>query len=211
MNKIQRNISEKTQKIEKFIVYFTFFYVAIFSVNALVRGNVEFIYYTAMMILSISIILVVHRRFHFYPVVLMSLSLLGLAHLLGGNIEIFDVRLYDYYFTWFFKYDNLVHMFGSGIMIMLAYAMLHPVLADDFEGKEFYFGLLLVLLGLGLGSINELVEFVAVLVFDVGEQVGGYTNTLLDLVFNTIGSVIMAVILVKTDIPLVEIERREKV
>jgi glycopeptide antibiotics resistance protein len=51
---------------------------------------------------------------------------------------------------------------------------------------------------MGLGAINELVEFGAVLIFNVGQQVGDYTNTLLDLTFNTIGSAIMASFLVLT-------------
>lgn len=194
-----------SERIEKFIVYFTFIYVGIFSINSLIRGNVEFIYYTAVLLLSIAIIILIHRRFHFYPVVLLSLSMLGLLHLLGGNFYLGATRLYDYYILhgWF-KYDNLVHMMGSGIMVMLAYAMLAPVISDEFSGKDFYFILLLVLIGMGLGSINEMIEFIAVLIFDVSEQVGGYTNTLLDLIYNTLGSVIMAFILVKSKTPLVE-------
>ncbi len=187
------------QQIEKFIVYFTFFYTAVFSINALVNGNVEFIYYTALMILSISIILLIHRRMHFYPVVLMSLSALGLLHLLGGNIWLGPTRLYDYYFIAnLFKFDNLVHMVGSGIMVMLAHALLTPILDDQFERRHGYFIVLLVLVGMGLGAVNELVEFFAVIIFDVGQQVGDYTNNLLDLVFNTIGSLLMATFLVKT-------------
>ena len=184
-------------QLERFVVYFTFFYTLVFSVNALVRGNVEFVYYTALMILSISIIFFIHRKMHFYPIVLMSLSLLGLLHLLGGNVAIGDTRLYDVYFLpGAFRYDNFVHMFGSSIMVMLAYALLTPILDDKFELSRGYFILLLVLVGMGLGAINELVEFLAVLVFDVSQQVGDYTNTLLDLVFNTIGSIGMAVFLV---------------
>lgn len=190
-------------QMEKFIVYFTFFYTLIFSINALAKGNVEFIYYTALMLLSIAIIMIVHRRMHFYPIVLMSLSALGLLHLLGGNVWVDTVRLYDYYFvSGIFRYDNFVHMVGSAIMVMLAHALLTPILDDKFEVRQGYFILLLVLVGMGLGAINELVEFVAVLVLDVGEQVGDYTNTLLDLVFNTMGSAAMAIFLVKTKIQL---------
>lgn len=193
------------EQFEKFIVYFTFFYVTAFSVNALLRGNIEFIYYTGLMLLSMTIILMIHKRFHFYPVVLLGLSLLGLLHLLGGNVILGEVRLYDLYFIdGLFKYDNFVHMVGSGIMVMLAYAILKPTLADDFRNKDLYFMLLLVLLGMGLGAMNEMMEFIAVLLFDVAEQVGGYTNTLLDLIYNTIGSIIMAIILVKSKTPLVE-------
>lgn len=194
----------RTEKTEKFVVYFTFVYISIFSINALIRGNVEFIYYTAVMLLSIAIIFFINKHFHFYPVVLISLSLLGLLHLLGGNAYIGDTRLYDMFFIpGIFKYDNFVHMIGSGIMTMLAYAMLHPVMADDFKGQDLYFILLLVVIAMGLGSINEIIEFVAVLIFDVSEMVGGYTNTLLDLIFNTIGSILVAIVLTKSKIPLV--------
>lgn len=194
----------RVEKIEKFVVYFTFFYISIFSINALIRGNAEFIYYTAVMLLSITIIFLINRHFHFYPVVLISLSLLGLLHLLGGNAYIGDIRLYDLFFIpGIFKFDNFVHMIGSGIMTMLAFAMLHPILADDFKGQDAYFILLLVLIAMGMGAINEIIEFIAVLIFDVSEQVGGYTNTLLDLIFNTIGSIIVAVVLTKSKTPLV--------
>lgn len=188
-------------QLEKFIVYFTSGYTFVFSINALLRGNVEFIYYTAMMILSISIIVFIHKRLHFYPIVLMSLSVIGLLHLLGGNIMLGETRLYDYYFIpALFKYDNFVHMVGSAVMVMLAHALLMPILHKDFEMKRHgYFILLLVIIGMGLGVINELVEFLAVLVFDVGKQVGDYTNNLLDLVFNTVGSIIMATFLVLTN------------
>ncbi len=186
-------------QLEKFIVYFTSVYTAVFSVNALLRGNVEFVYYTAMMIMSITIILIIHKRMHFYPIVLMSLSVLGLLHLLGGNITIGNMRLYDIYFIpGLFRYDNFVHTLGSAVMVMLAHALLTPVLNDEFEQRRGYFILLLVLVGMGLGAINELVEFVAVLIFNVGQQVGDYTNTLLDLCFNTFGSIVMASFLVFT-------------
>lgn len=192
-------------QLEKFIVYFTSIYTFVFSLNALLHGNVEFIYYTAMMVLSISLILFIHRRMHFYPIVLMSLSVIGLLHLLGGNLYLGSIRLYDYYFIpGIFRYDNFVHMLGSGVMVMLAHALLTPVLHKNFERNHGYFILLLVIVGMGLGSINELVEFVAVLVFDVGQQVGDYTNTLLDVTFNTLGSFIMATFLVYTNQHLTE-------
>ncbi|MFA5995797.1 MAG: DUF2238 domain-containing protein [Patescibacteria group bacterium] len=204
-------LSPRTQKLEKFIVYFTLFYVSIFAINALVRGNVEFVYYTAVMALSIGVILFINKRLHFYPIVLISLSLLGLLHMLGGNYYIGTVHLYDFYLLPnIFRYDNFVHMVGSGIMVMLAYAMLKPVLLDSFERQTLYFGFLLVLVGMGLGAINELIEFFAVLVFDASKTVGDYTNTLLDITFNTIGSIITAIILVKTKIPLVEIPETNK-
>lgn len=186
-------------QLEKFIVYFTSIYTFLFSLNALVRGNVEFIYYTALMIMSISIILLINKRMHFYPIVLMSLSVVGLLHLLGGNIHIGETRLYDFYLIPnLFRYDNFVHTLGSAVMAMLAHALLTPVLHNNFEKRRGYFILLLVVVSMGLGAINELVEFGAVLIFNVGQQVGDYTNTLLDLVFNTLGALLMSIFLVFT-------------
>ena len=44
----------------------------------------------------------------------------------------------------------------------------------------------------GLGALNEIIEFI-VTVFVPENNVGGYVNTALDLVFNLIGAVIAAV------------------
>ncbi len=41
---------------------------------------------------------------------------------------------------------------------------------------------------MGLGAVNEMVEFTAVLIVP-DTNVGGYSNTALDLVFNAIGAV----------------------
>jgi putative membrane protein len=46
---------------------------------------------------------------------------------------------------------------------------------------------------MGLSVVNELIEFAAVVV-SPSTGVGGYVNTLLDLLFNTLGAVSGAVI-----------------
>ncbi len=43
---------------------------------------------------------------------------------------------------------------------------------------------------MGFGAFNEIIELLAVLLFDATQQVGGYLNNALDLVFNLIGSII---------------------
>lgn len=198
---------KKHARAVKWIVYFTLFYVSGFGLAAIARGDVEFIYYTALLSVAITVILLIHKRFQFYPFVLMALSGLGLLHLLGGNYFIGNIRLYDFFLIpHVFRYDNFVHMVGSGIMTMLAYAMLNPVVKNNLKRNDLYFVILLVLVSLGLGAVNELVEFFGVILFDVGNMVGGYTNTLLDLVYNTIGSIIIAVLLVTTKIPLVKLQ-----
>ena len=47
---------------------------------------------------------------------------------------------------------------------------------------------LIVLGGMGIGALNEIIEFAAVVIF--GQTgVGGYWNTALDLVFNLLGAI----------------------
>ncbi len=41
---------------------------------------------------------------------------------------------------------------------------------------------------MGLGAVNEIIEFIAVVVFP-NTNVGGYVNTALDLVFNAAGAI----------------------
>jgi uncharacterized membrane protein YjdF len=48
--------------------------------------------------------------------------------------------------------------------------------------------ILLVVMGIGVGAVNEIVEFMPVLFLgDTG--VGDYFNTLWDIVFNTLGAI----------------------
>ncbi|MEK6824495.1 MAG: hypothetical protein AABY02_01455, partial [Nanoarchaeota archaeon] len=57
--------------------------------------------------------------------------------------------------------------------------------------KPLYFYTVVALASMGLSVINELVEFGAV-VFIEKTGVGGYFNTSLDLLFNTLGAVVGA-------------------
>jgi hypothetical protein len=49
--------------------------------------------------------------------------------------------------------------------------------------------ILIVLMGSGLGAINEIIEFIAVKTLPE-TNVGGYDNTLWDLIFNLIGGLL---------------------
>jgi glycopeptide antibiotics resistance protein len=50
-------------------------------------------------------------------------------------------------------------------------------------------------MALGVGTVNELVEFLAVVFLNAEEAVGGYFNNSLDIVFNTIGSLLATVLI----------------
>jgi uncharacterized membrane protein YjdF len=56
----------------------------------------------------------------------------------------------------------------------------HPIL----------FSLLLILIALGIGAVNEISEFAAVVFLGAQESVGDYFNNALDLVFNLFGAIV---------------------
>jgi hypothetical protein len=66
--------------------------------------------------------------------------------------------------------------------------VLRSIAADPLK-KPIATGIILVMTGLGLGALNEVVEFVvATVLADSG--VGGYLNTSLDLCANLIGALL---------------------
>jgi len=75
----------------------------------------------------------------------------------------------------------------------VCFHLLRPYLRNDTE-KWWPLAILVVLMGLGLGALNELVEFVAVVTIPE-TNVGGYKNTLWDLVFDLIGAVLAVILL----------------
>jgi uncharacterized membrane protein YjdF len=115
---------------------------------------------------------------------------------LGGNLYLGSLRLYDFYLLpSFFRYDNFVHAYGTFIGTLALYSLLNKAIEQEVRKRYWIFALLLVFTSIGLGTIVELVEFFAVLVFGVTEKVGDYFNNTLDLLFNTLGATLATIVL----------------
>jgi len=173
------------------IIGFMFLYTAIFSVYAFLNSNFEFVYYTIIMIV---LVLYVYKKQHSLWLsngIVIGLALVGLLHLIGGGFQINGTRIYDVYlFGSLIRYDNFVHGVGSFVATFIGYNLIHPYAKKNILGKMPGFAFVLLLIALGIGAINEIVEFGAVLLFDAGARVGDFYNTGWDLVFNTIGSLV---------------------
>ena len=103
--------------------------------------------------------------------------------------------MYDYYFLpGVFKYDNFIHMYASFIGTLALYSLLVNFMGRPIIKRFYIFALLLMLMSMGLGTIVEMAEFSAVLIFDATQRVGGYYNNALDLVFNTIGAALATMV-----------------
>lgn len=177
------------------ILAFTLMYLFVFTFNAVVNANFEFLYYTFLISFFIYLVIYIHNNLHLAFFILANMSALGFLHLLGGNFYVEELRLYEYYFLpGVFRYDNFIHMYASFIGTLALYSLLVNFMGQPIIKHFYIFALLLMLLAMGVGSIVEMVEFGAVLIFGATQQVGGYYNNALDLVFNTIGAALATIV-----------------
>lgn len=174
----------------KAMLFFTIGYLIIFTVTAIINRNYEFLYYTIIMSILIAITILYHKKFHLSTGVIAGLTLVGAMHIFGGNIYIGNTRLYDIWIIdGIVKYDFIVHFIGIFVATLIAYSLLHPYLDKRLRYNNLLLPLLLVLIALGMGALNEIAELVAVVFFGAAEKVGNYMNNALDLMFNLLGSI----------------------
>lgn len=181
---------------------FTIVYLVAAIVLAAMRMNKEFIFYIVTMFVELALVLMLDRRVKFPRMVLWGLSTWGLIHMCGGLVHIpaawaepgtsgvlYNLRV----FPWAPKFDQFVHAYGFGVATLAAWHCLHVGsrgIMKPTAGPLAAAGLI----GMGLGAINEAVEFAATLLFP-GTNVGGYQNTGWDLVSNLVGCLIALAII----------------
>ncbi len=178
------------------------------------RGNWEFLYYSAWLIVFALGVLVLDARVRLPFAVYWGLTLWCLAHLAGGIMPIPESlaepgrppNLYNLRVAaWAPKYDQIVHCLGFLVATLCAWCGLRARVLEEGSTrqgqtqaarratKRVGFGLFLgvVLMGMGLGAMNEVIEFVATRIMP-WTNVGGYDNTGWDLVSNLVGCLIAA-------------------
>ena len=116
-----------------------------------------------------------------------ALAMLAVGHLAGGLVIVGGDVLYNAHPPWHvFQYDHIFHASASGIAAVVLWRFLSNEI-DSGAGAI----IVSVLGGLGVGAINELIEFLATLAHH-GTHVGGYRNTGWDLLSNTTGTSVAA-------------------
>ncbi|MCA9405853.1 MAG: DUF2238 domain-containing protein [Candidatus Omnitrophica bacterium] len=188
------------------IVLFNIIYISVSSFFIFQKSNIEFLIYTGIVIVAAGIIIWLYNRYGLSIPLLWCFSLWGLAHLSGGLYEVpagwptaGETRvLYNWWIIdHYFKFDQLVHGFGFGMCAWITWQVLRTSQAERFgiqsdtirpTGGIMF---LCVLSAMGLGCINEILEFVVMLTVPE-TNVGGYYNTGWDLVSNMVGAGIIA-------------------
>ena len=180
---------------------FTGAYLVLALVGALTRGNAEFIFYIAVMLILIVVVWAVDRSVALSAGALWGLSIWGLAHMVGGLVPApagWPTAVQDatvVYNVWLIpgriKYDQLVHAWGFGITTWVCWQGLAAAMRRRGAEATPTAGLLLLAAaaGLGFGALNEVIEFAATLLVP-DTNVGGYRNTGWDLVSNLVGATV---------------------
>lgn len=195
--------------ISPMLMGFVILYMLGCSALAARQGNTEFLMYSVVMLFFIVLVLLLHRAIRFSPTTLWLLAIWGGLHMCGGTIAI-DPALTDAYRSppdeasrptaavlyslrlhpdWP-RYDQIVHAFGFFSATLACFQALRTLLRAP---KSAPTAVAAALMSIGLGAMNEVIEFIAVLSMPE-TNVGGYTNTAWDLVANTIGATIGAIV-----------------
>ena len=191
-----------------------------FSSLALARGNAEFLFYGLVTIVLAGVVLALDRGVRLSHLAIGGLVVWAIMHLAGGTVAIGeDQVLYNWrpgewlpkhdqsvhgsslraralrtVVEWLPKYDQAVHFFGFAVATLVAWECLaHAIERRTGQMPRATTGLVTgaALIGMGLGGMNEVVEFIATLTIP-DTNVGGYENTGWDLVSNLTGCVAMA-------------------
>tara|TARA_Y100000034_G_C6850719_1_gene385940 strand:- start:481 stop:1059 length:579 start_codon:yes stop_codon:yes gene_type:complete len=176
----------KITKSEWFILFVNIIFLIIFFIIFLGRKNYEFMIYVGAIIFVLILISLLRIKFKFSKSVLAGLTLVGFLHMLGGAWIINGLRLYGHYFVFgLIKYDLIIHFLGVFFGVLLFYEILKPYIKIEKTNWLILF-LTLLFVGIGIGGVHEIIEFIITLaVPETG--VGGYVNTMWDMVANAIG------------------------
>lgn len=184
---------------EKVILAFTVIYTATFSVYFIGHFNIEFIGYIGVILFIFALLYATLDKTKIPASILGGLSLWGLLHMMGGSIPIADGVLYNWKMYPFFdgggelyilKFDQFVHLYLYAIVALLFLHLLRNFFAN--QHSQLLIGFIAVTASMGVGALNEVIEFIAVLTVP-DNNVGGYYNTVLDIVFNFAGALFAVV------------------
>src|SRR3989344_9589719 len=170
------------------ILVFNALYLIIFGAYYISIQNYEFLVYI-LVILILGLILGVNlKKSHFDNLVLWLLSIWGLLHMIGGGVKIAGTKVYalrlidivnnggDFYIL---KMDQLIHFYGFFVAAILVYQLLMATGSNASKSPKLM--VFLAWIGsMGLGALNEVVEFIAFISL-AQTGVGDMYNTGLDL------------------------------
>ena len=162
--------------------------------------NYEFLAYAVTIAVVTVVLFGTLKWSRFSTGIIIGVTIWGLLHMLGGSIMTSDGVLYAYRIFPFFdgggeffilKFDQVVHAFLYGVVGLMFFHLLREVV-----GIRTHLPLIAataIFAAAGFSIINEIVEFLAAV--NLPETgVGGYHNTVLDMIFNLGGATVAVLV-----------------
>jgi len=183
------------------VTIFTLVYLAIATFFSFWMQNWEFVFYIGVVVVLGIVTLFVNRHVGLSKSIMWLLSLWGLLHMIGGLVPVPDGwptagTKPVFYSLWLIpdllKYDHVIHAYGFGLATWVCWQALKSALSVQVPTPGIL--ILCALGGMGLGGLNEVIEFIATLLIP-STNVGGYVNTGWDLVSNLVGCMVAAFII----------------
>ncbi len=173
------------------------------AIISLSSGNDWFFVNAIMMGVVFVIIGYIHHNVRLTNATIWALLGWCVIHMVGGLIPVpatwpIEGDTSVLYSWWlipdYLKYDNIVHAYGFGVTTWVCWQGLQMGFKRVGATLQPTFGMLLLCwaAGMGLGSLNEIIEFPPTMML-AEINLGGYVNTSLDLISNMFGSLVAVI------------------
>lgn len=166
----------------------------IFTTTFILQGNAEFIGYVVVVVILLFAVLLSNGAVRYPNYVLWGLFIWALLHMLGGVLMengrvVYTLMIYPIIGEPYniLKYDQVIHALGFFVATTVMFHVLKKHLNRPISWPAV--GIVISMAGLGLGALNEIVEFLMTVILP-NTNVGGYENTAIDLIANFLGAVL---------------------
>ena len=179
----------------------SFFLAALLTLLTLIFQNYEFLIYAITVIGLVALIYKTDRFFNFEKLGIWLFNVWLILHILGGLASYQGIRYYDLILLdlvgepyHILKYDQFVHFYCYIVISILMWSVVQKITQSN--ANRIVVCVVNILAASSLGAINEIIEFLAVVLLN-SSGVGGYTNTAIDLVANLLGAIVGTVFMHK--------------
>lgn len=170
-----------------------------FGVYYIQSFNYEFIAYAVSIVVVVGLLYGTLSSTRFPTYIIAGITIWGILHMMGGSVQTADGVLYAYKLFPFFdgggdfyilKMDQVIHAFLYGTVGLMALHLLREVVG--IKTHTIFIACVAIFAAAGFSIINEIIEFIAAV--NIPENgVGGYENTVLDMIFNLGGAAVAVV------------------
>jgi len=184
----------KLTKVQKMLLAVNVISVLGFGTYYIQSFNYEFIAYAVSIIVVIGLLYGTLSITQFPSYIIAGITIWGILHMMGGSVPTTDGVLYTYKIIplldrggdfYILKMDQVIHAFVYGTVGLMVLHLLREVVG--IKTHTVFIAFVAIFAAAGFSIINEIIEFLATV--NLPETgVGGYENTVLDMIFNLGGA-----------------------